>query len=172
MNSPAEREPLSGWLKYMRVLVVAFLLIQLVLLYFAPILCNRWVLIIVQLLMGVIPNFIAALIGALVVYQFVKDDAKTHYVRAMRSLRSAVRDLEVKPEDVQSLMKKFVPAVSMLYFKQDQPPVRSEDASVSGQKKCFSCSASSAVQAGRCTICHDILASWRVEEFPDRPAKS
>jgi hypothetical protein len=122
-----------------------------------------------EVLAAIVPNFLAGLIGALVVYLFVRDSDRSNYVRAMRALRGATLSLmdadKIKAEDVRSLMKVFVPAVSQLYFKAEQPPVRDADQNLSFRKKqCFSCRQSSEVRSGRCTDCHDILDSWREEE--------
>jgi hypothetical protein len=120
---------------------------------------------------SVIPNFIAALIALLAVYVFVRDNDRANYVRAMRSVRGAVHELlragRIKPDDVQTLMRSFVPAVSSLYFKSDEPTVPSTDLNLNYTKEtCFACEQPSPVVRGRCMQCRDILPSWREDEQP------
>jgi hypothetical protein len=168
MDSPAERDWFSRWRWIVVATVLGLLAIELLLMGPAQGKeINRSLFF--EVLAAVIPNFIAGLVGAVVLYVTIRDDEKTHYVRAMRSLRSAVgallADNKLTPEDVQSLMVRFVPAVSGLYFKTEQPPVRATDAAVNYQKRqCSSCRRPSPVEGGRCTLCHDILASWQEEE--------
>jgi hypothetical protein len=122
-----------------------------------------------EVLTAIIPNLIAALLSSLFLYMFVKDDDRANYVRAMRSLRDAVhglvKDGKIASDDVQGLMKKFVPAVSNLYFRQAEPKVPPNERNLCYEKeKCFACERPFPVVDGRCNECKDIRASWRAEE--------
>jgi hypothetical protein len=168
MDNPAERDLFTRWRWRILVGIIVLLAVQTYLMGPAHGRRLSWALA-ADVLAAVVPNFLAGLIGALVVYLVVKDSDRSNYVRAMRVLRGATLSLmnteKIKAAGVRSLMKVFVPAVSQLYFKSEQPPVRQADQSLSFRKKqCFSCRESSEVRAGRCTICHDILDSWREEE--------
>lgn len=167
-NSPAQRDLFTRWQWPVLVGIIVLLAAQTFLMGPAQGKGLSWALA-VEVLASIVPNFIAGLIGALAVYLAVRDSDRSNYVRAMRALREATLSLmnmeKIKAEDVRSLMKVFVPVVSQLYFKSEQPPVRHADLNLSFQKhRCFSCRQSSEVRAGRCTACHDILDSWREEE--------
>lgn len=119
---------------------------------------------------AIIPNLIASLITVFAIYLFVKDNDRTNYVNAMRSLRTAVKKRltagDIKPEHVQDLMADFVPAVSLLYFKNRDPKVPDNEVTLEYEKrKCFACEQASPVKRGRCPKCRDIRASWEEEDL-------
>jgi hypothetical protein len=161
MDSPAERDSFKRWRTPVIVVVIVLLAMQTFLMghvHGRPI---SWLLM-ADVIAAVIPNFIAGLIAALTVYVLVRNDDRTNYVRAMRSLRASIVTLldsgKIQPADVQKLMKTFVPTVSNLYFKSQFPRVRPEDANLNyAKQQCFSCRQPAQVKHGRCVECHDIL---------------
>jgi hypothetical protein len=87
----------------------------------------------------------------------------------MRALRTAVSDQRtaghISAENVQALMAKCVPAVSMLYFRSEEPAVPTAQAGSNYDKlQCFTCDKPSPVVEGRCSRCRDTMDSWHVEE--------
>jgi hypothetical protein len=168
MDSPAERSSFKRWLIPIIVGTLLLLVIQTLLMGPARGEPISWRLI-ADVVASVIPNFIAGLVAALTLYLVVRTDDRANYVSAMRSLRTSVSTLldsgKIQPEDVQTLMKTFVPTVSNLYFKSELPQVRAEDKDKTYSKlQCFSCRKPSDVIHGRCFECKDILDSWRTEE--------
>ncbi|HJQ26949.1 MAG TPA: hypothetical protein VKA60_23880 [Blastocatellia bacterium] len=167
MDSPAERKSFRLWIWVGVIIAVALLFFQRFLMGPAQDRSVSWA----EVFASVIPNFIAGLVAAFVVYFLVREDDRTHYVQAMRSLRNALRQLsdegKIKSEDVQSLMVKFVPAISTLYFRKNEPPISEREAGVKYDKQhCFACNKPEPVKCGRCSKCHDSLDSWREEERP------
>lgn len=167
--SPARRDLFTRWRPLLVVGILVLLAAQALLMGPAQGKGWSWALA-AEVLASIVPNFLAGLIGALVVYLAVRDSDRSNYVRAMRALREATLSLmsaeKIKAEDVRSLMKVFVAAVSRLYFKSEEPPVRHKDLNRSFEKhRCFSCRQSSVVRDGRCTVCRDILDSWREDEI-------
>lgn len=168
MDSPAERDSFRSRRNLVIVGAVLLLVVQTVLMGAARGQPLSWALM-GEVLAAVIPNFIAGLVAALTVYLVVRTDDRANYVRAMRSLRTSVSTLldsgKIQPEDVQTLMKTFVPTVSNLYFKSELPQVQAQDKhGTYSKQQCFSCRRPSDVKQGRCVECKDILDSWRTEE--------
>src|SRR5436309_10909846 len=153
MDSPAERDLFARWVLGVLAGVLVLSALQAFLMGPAQHKYMSWTLA-AEVIASIVPNFIAGLVGALVVYLFVRNSDRSNYVRAMRALREATLLLmdegKIQPEDVRSLMKVFVPAVSQLYFKSEQPPVLRADEKLNFKKtQCFSCRQSSEVRSGR-----------------------
>jgi hypothetical protein len=122
-----------------------------------------------EVTLAIIPNLIASLLILIAVYLYVKDNDRSNYVRAMRTLRHAVKKRmtagDITPEHVQDLMVDFVPAVSLLYFKSPEPIVPEDERNLNYDKKtCVACDKPWPVEKGRCKKCRDIRASWDAEE--------
>lgn len=177
MSSPAERDWFQRRIWIVACGVVVLWMLEIFLLGPAQRKSLSWALA-AESLAAILPNFIAGLVAAFVVYFFVREGDRTNYVRAMRGVRSSALSLlnegKLKENDVRALMRAFVPAVSQLYFRTEQPPVRRQDLNLEFTKTtCFSCRQVSEVRAGRCTECHDILDSWKaVERKSDHAAKA
>ena len=118
----------------------------------------------------IIPNIIAALLGALFVYFFLRPISHQKYIGAMRQVRAALKEIakdqHLPPEIIQDVMKRVVRAASLLYFDGPEPDVPKVDRQLNeSEVHCGTCDQGIPVEDGACAKCHDIQGSWAV----DRP---
>jgi hypothetical protein len=124
-----------------------------------------------ELWTNVLPNVVAGLGAVALAYFLFKETDRSHYVRAMRTIRSAIFKLRTEPtpvlteENAQAIMAEIVPAISNLYYKDPKPPTIKEDAKVA-KVGCLLCPKRMCPpENSRCSECKDIPPSWSVKEI-------
>lgn len=106
-----------------------------------------------------LPEFLGAFVIALVVRMYLRENARQKYIRAMRSVREAVKEQQLEAERVQQLMIRIVPSVSVLHFGTKEPELGTVP--VLARDHCGTCrTKGQPVVSGRCAHCADIVESW------------
>jgi hypothetical protein len=127
MSSPAERGLVSRYIWLMIFLFAGLLFLQ-------GLLQGAWGTDVLHgsgikaLLTSIIPNLIAALLGALLVYFFIRKIDHAKYLGALHPVRAVLQDLrrdnKISPDAVQDVMVRVVRAASLLYFGGQSPLCR------------------------------------------------
>lgn len=123
-----------------------------------------------------VPEFLGAIVIALFVGWFLRDDDRKKYITGMQSIRNAVGQRTLPETEVQELMCGVVKSVSLLYFGTEQPaPDYAADRSDDTPTRCGTCRSPNhePVKDGRCTRCFDLVESWKnLDSTAAGPAKA
>lgn len=113
----------------------------------------------------VIPNFIAALVTALLIHLLLMHGKRQRYLAALRPIRERLRDASFDPKQKREVVKIIVQAASELSFGKNEPPLSIfQTPSSEIRPLCNTCLERSDVKDGKCTYCHDIFESWRLDK--------
>jgi hypothetical protein len=113
------------------------------------------------------PNFIAALVAALLVYYLLRDFNYERYLSALRPVRATLRDEKLTSETTRKIMRGVVSAASTLYFGKPHPEVPRKDLGVNKENiLCNTCNESCPIKGGSCPLCFDIVDSWQANQSP------
>jgi hypothetical protein len=106
-----------------------------------------------------IPEFLGAVVIALILGSYFRMDATRRYIAAMRAVREAVMAQNLPAHSTQGLIKEVVPAISRLHFGTKAP----DRVGTFRREVCATCRSSECelVAHGKCSTCGDLAECWR-----------
>lgn len=109
------------------------------------------------------PNFIAAIVAALLVQTVLRWRKHEKYLAALLPVREHLRNANLGTDKTRKMVAAVVQSASILCFESSMPEILSARAD-ENSVPCNTCLSPSALKEGRCPHCGDIYESWCLDK--------